>query len=917
MRVVRDFEQLYRNEADPWNIGDALSPRYDRYFELTKPYARGAILDIGSGMGAFLARFHGLADSYDGIDISSAAVEKGRQRFPFITFHAASASELDDVTSLKDRSFDLIICSDVIYYLSDAHKNVLLDWIDRHLKADGIALIAAWCPGGKYLTPSEFVQLTRSRLVIKETEHAADSGHVAMICRRRRRFAAITVDYETWHPIPVGKHIDWQVDVFAPTEKLFDLCKRTDIAMTLFAEMGEYFWLDANDPPIARRMEEQWRKAVSLGHDVQLHLHPCWLPETGALKIADGWYWDWAKAKADDYPGDLTALIKRCKTALEAAIRPVAPTYEVTCFRAGAYQAQPFERLSQALIANGILCDSSVHPRGKNDQRGYDYATPYTHHQPYFADLLDPQLKAVPAEEQIIELPIFTPEPGQRWFIDGTDGARLASRLLAHERRAINRYSISKHRLLDKTRKAVGAIYALSASRRRLVNRLLPRAVSYSAIANDNPRHHDDRYFVAIGHTKADLDWQTLERNIRSMTSELRVEFITLSDMARRARDNLLVGRRTNAADEIRYQVEREHAAILGEQRNEAQSYYLQDMIPLDVERILDFGCGSGYWSHRIASLYPWVDVVGIDAGKDFIDKANSRYGSERVTFELGDFARLEYGDGSFDCVYADNTLEHSFDIDAGLNEIYRVLKVGGSLVAALPVDGLNPEQVCDNHTWKTVRAGVIQRLERAGFVNIFTEEIDTYRHLGMPPYMPSNDRMLYIRAWKIPDGENQIERARRAMAWLYRRVEPLKPNLSESAVQIISDKYGYCIAYSVALGQMLKREGYDVTWVTMKAENHERGSGPKKLDAHEVIEVKADGQTYVLDPMANTCFASSIDNLIATPVLANSSANRDERCQTRGYQFYNTAYWYERVATLARRKNVHLPVFFWRRARR
>jgi SAM-dependent methyltransferase len=911
--VVRDFERLYREESDPWSIGAADSSRYERYLELISPNVRGAVLDIGCGFGALLARLKGQAGSLDGVEISATAIEKGKKRFPFITFHRGSAADLGAAQGLRDRKFDLIICSDVIYYLPDREKALLLAWINRHLTCDGAAFIAAWCPGGKYLTASELVEMTRRHMVPMRSETLTDSGHLALLCRRRRRFTAITIDYETWHPIPERKRIDWEADVFEPTERLFELFGKTDVAATFFAEMGEYFWLLANEPKVAHRMEEQWRQAVRRGHDVQLHLHPCWLPETGATCIDGNWYWDWSKAKADDYPGDLAELIGRCKTALERVIQPVCRGYTVTSFRAGAYQAQPFERLALALAANGIMCDSSVFPDGKSSDRGFDYCNPYTRHQPYFADRFDPQLKALPKEEEIIELPIFTPEPGRRWFIDNDEGERLAERLARYERHRTPPISVFRRRALMRMRRYSTALYCLAEKQRRVVNCLLPRRAAHALVAQQNLRQMGNLYYVAIGHTKADLRIDALERNLRELRDSLDVEFVTISNMALAARKELEKGRCSDARDAIDDQGKPETRAIAGREHDSAKSFHLQDMIPLDVARILDFGCGAGYRSARIAELYPWVEVTGVDAREALVAKAQRLHARPRVKFEVGDLARLAHTDGAFDCAYADSVLEHTFDLDATLREIHRVLRPGGSLVAALPVDGLNPDQDCDHHTWKTVRAQVVLRLARAGFSNIRADEVDAYRELGMPPYMPSNDRFLYVRAWKVEGDDDAVKRALRAMDWLYHRIEPTNSNLSEDPKQIIADGYGYCIAYTIALGHLLKREGYDVTWITMRAEGHERGRGPLHEDTHELVELGFGERRILLDPMANTYFPHSLKDLLQDPTLADKTANRDDRCLSRGYSLYNTSYWFERVKDFNERRNPHTLFRLWK----
>jgi hypothetical protein len=305
--------------------------------------------------------------------------------------------------------------------------------------------------------------------------------------------------------------------------------------------------------------------------------------------------------------------------------------------------------------------------------------------------------------------------------------------------------------------------------------------------------------------------------------------------------------------------------------------------------------------------------VIGIDAGADFIAKAKSKYGSQRVDFIRGDFLRLPLSTACIDCVYADNTLEHSFDVDAALSEIFRVLRDGGSLIAAIPVDGVNPASNCDNHTWKTIRSAAIDRLYRAGFTNIYSEEVDTYRKFGMAPYSPSNDRMLYLRAWKVEGGDDQWRRALRAMRWIYDMVQPTKSNLSLSANEIILSGQAFCMGYTIALGNLLRREGYRVLWVTMLAENHPRGRGKKLIESHEVLEINFNERCYVLDPTTNTAFPCSLDDLLREPSVANAYANADIRCRERGFNLYNTSFWYKRVKKTSLRKDPKNRHFFFK----
>jgi hypothetical protein len=183
-----------------------------------------------------------------------------------------------------------------------------------------------------------------------------------------------------------------------------------------------------------------------------------------------------------------------------------------------------------------------------------------------------------------------------------------------------------------------------------------------------------------------------------------------------------------------------------------------------------------------------------------------------------------------------------------------------------------------------------------------------------MPPYLPSRDRMLYVRAWRIEGGDDPLKRALRAMDWVYRHVQPTRSNLALDAAQLISDGYAFCMGYAIALGGLLKREGYAVTWITMIADGHPKGNGPRGGETHEVIEIEIAGRRYVFDPTANTFFPHCLEQLLRQPQIADACANRDDRCKARNYDLYNTSFWYERVSRFAKRRNPRSRIIFWKR---
>jgi cyclopropane fatty-acyl-phospholipid synthase-like methyltransferase len=101
-------------------------------------------------------------------------------------------------------------------------------------------------------------------------------------------------------------------------------------------------------------------------------------------------------------------------------------------------------------------------------------------------------------------------------------------------------------------------------------------------------------------------------------------------------------------------------------------------------QRLLDVGCGNGRPA-VLAAQQTGASVVGINLSTAQIADANklaSEEGvSDKVTFAIADAMELPYPDGSFDAVWAVESLSHMPDRVAALREMLRVLRPGGRLV--------------------------------------------------------------------------------------------------------------------------------------------------------------------------------------------------------------------------------------------
>jgi ubiquinone/menaquinone biosynthesis C-methylase UbiE len=100
--------------------------------------------------------------------------------------------------------------------------------------------------------------------------------------------------------------------------------------------------------------------------------------------------------------------------------------------------------------------------------------------------------------------------------------------------------------------------------------------------------------------------------------------------------------------------------------------------------RILDAGTGPGRLPQAIATALPDLTVDGVDLAPDMIEYARREAIAaglaDRITFTVGDVARLPYPDMTFDLIVSSISQHHWVDVEGALRDLHRVLRPGGWL---------------------------------------------------------------------------------------------------------------------------------------------------------------------------------------------------------------------------------------------
>ncbi|MGB3774706.1 MAG: class I SAM-dependent methyltransferase, partial [Leeuwenhoekiella sp.] len=134
------FDKLYHKSDDPWNFTDSryeqekykqtlsvLDDRYDR------------VLELGCSIGILSAHLAEKCNYLTAIDISELPLESARKRCA--KFSHVNFLKMDISKNFPDEGYDLILISEVGYYLNRKNLDKLFKNCSRHLNKNGHLLM--------------------------------------------------------------------------------------------------------------------------------------------------------------------------------------------------------------------------------------------------------------------------------------------------------------------------------------------------------------------------------------------------------------------------------------------------------------------------------------------------------------------------------------------------------------------------------------------------------------------------------------------------------------------------------------------------------------------------------------------------------------------------------------------------------
>ncbi|MDV6376220.1 SAM-dependent methyltransferase [Deinococcus arenicola] len=140
------FEDVYRAREDPWDFATSLyeAAKYARTLAALPRGHYVRALEIGCSIGVLSGLLAERVDTLWAVDLNDQALTRARVRNADRANIIFERRRLPD--DLPNGLFDLIVLSEVLYYLSPEDLETALDAILGRLSADGTLLLVHWTP---------------------------------------------------------------------------------------------------------------------------------------------------------------------------------------------------------------------------------------------------------------------------------------------------------------------------------------------------------------------------------------------------------------------------------------------------------------------------------------------------------------------------------------------------------------------------------------------------------------------------------------------------------------------------------------------------------------------------------------------------------------------------------------------------
>jgi phospholipid N-methyltransferase len=164
---------------------------------------------------------------------------------------------------------------------------------------------------------------------------------------------------------------------------------------------------------------------------------------------------------------------------------------------------------------------------------------------------------------------------------------------------------------------------------------------------------------------------------------------------------------------------------------------------------VLEAGCGVGAQTKIIATKNPDSNFISIDLSEDSITEAKQLVKSlniKNVELKQADIYHLPFNDAIFDSIIVCFVLEHLHNPIQALNELKRVLKKGGTIIAIEGDHGSTFFYPDSKYAHSAIDCQIQLQRQNGGNSNIGRELYPLFKSAGLADISVS-PRMVYVDA--------------------------------------------------------------------------------------------------------------------------------------------------------------------------
>jgi SAM-dependent methyltransferase len=142
--VVERFERLYHESSDPWGYrtSDYEREKYATTLAALGKPSYGRCLELGCSIGVFTGLLVARCEHVVAIDFSLGAVQLAARNLEGVrNVDLLRASFPEEI---PPGSWDLIVCSEILYYLQEPALAQAIGWIETQLACGASVLAVSW-----------------------------------------------------------------------------------------------------------------------------------------------------------------------------------------------------------------------------------------------------------------------------------------------------------------------------------------------------------------------------------------------------------------------------------------------------------------------------------------------------------------------------------------------------------------------------------------------------------------------------------------------------------------------------------------------------------------------------------------------------------------------------------------------------